>query len=151
MSIDLAKSINDLMLRGADAFVSVLLVLLFTLRSIHGPLLVLATAAIAIAGTALSLYLLHLPANMLTLAGLAMGIGVLVQKRLHRRGTLRRAPTPRTHVPRRVWKSARGLRVDAHHRRRALPFPLPSGECAGGVCALCDRVCDRAGWSVGTA
>ena len=42
----------------------------------------IASAGIAIAGAALTLYLLHIPANMLTLAGLGMGIGILVQNGL---------------------------------------------------------------------
>lgn len=40
------------------------------------------SAAVSIAGTALGLYLLDIPANLLTLAGLGMGIGVLVQNGL---------------------------------------------------------------------
>ncbi len=81
-SKDLDKEIKDLLLRGVIAFASVLLVLLVTLRSVRGSFLVIGTAAIAIAGTALSLYLMHIPANMLTLAGLAMGIGIIVQNGL---------------------------------------------------------------------
>src|SRR5690606_16288119 len=57
-------------------------VLLLTLRSIRSAALVLGSATVAIAGTALGLYLLHIPANLLTLAGLAMGIGILVQNGL---------------------------------------------------------------------
>ncbi len=81
-SIDLSKQLNDLLLRGAIAFVAVLLVLLVTLRSASRSVLVLGSAAVAIAGASLSLYLLHVPANLLTLAGLAMGIGILVQNGL---------------------------------------------------------------------
>ena len=40
------------------------------------------SAAVAIAGTALGLYLLKIPANLLTLAGLGMGVGILVQNGL---------------------------------------------------------------------
>ena len=81
-SEDLAKQLNDLMLRGAIAFGAVFLVLLATMRSLPGATLVLGSAAVAIAGTALGLYLFKIPANMLTLAGLAMGIGILVQNGL---------------------------------------------------------------------
>ncbi len=81
-SEDLVKQLNDLLLRGAIAFGAVALVLLLTLRSVKSAGLVLGSAAVAIAGTALGLYLLHIPANMLTLAGLAMGIGILVQNGL---------------------------------------------------------------------
>ena len=52
----------------------------------------LASAAVAIAGTALGLYLLEIPANLLTLAGLGMGIGILVQNGLVVVDRLRTAP-----------------------------------------------------------
>ncbi len=81
-SEDLAKQLNDLLLRGAIAFGAVFLVLIVTMRSLPGASLVLGSAAVAIAGTALGLYLFKIPANMLTLAGLAMGIGILVQNGL---------------------------------------------------------------------
>ncbi len=81
-SEDLVKQLADLLLRGAIAFGAVALVLLLTLRSFRSAALVLGSATVAIAGTALGLYLLHIPANLLTLAGLAMGIGILVQNGL---------------------------------------------------------------------
>ncbi|MBP9899250.1 MAG: efflux RND transporter permease subunit, partial [Gemmatimonadales bacterium] len=81
-SEDLAKQLNDLLLRGAIAFGAVFLVLIVTMRSLPGATLVIGSAAVAIAGTALGLYLFKIPANMLTLAGLAMGIGILVQNGL---------------------------------------------------------------------
>ena len=68
-SEDLAKQLNDLMLRGAIAFGAVFLVLIVTMRSLPGATLVIGSAAVAIAGTALGLYLFKIPANMLTLAG----------------------------------------------------------------------------------
>lgn len=81
-SIELDKQLTDLMRRGAIAFASVTLVLLLALRNWRAVALVMGSAAIAIAGTALGLFLLKIPANMLTLAGLGMGIGVLVQNGL---------------------------------------------------------------------
>jgi multidrug efflux pump subunit AcrB len=81
-SEDLSDQLRDLLLRGAIAFGSVALILLLTLRSLRSTLLVLGSATVAIAGTALGLYLLKIPANLLTLAGLAMGIGILVQNGL---------------------------------------------------------------------
>jgi HAE1 family hydrophobic/amphiphilic exporter-1 len=81
-STDLDAELRDLITRGAIAFVAVFLVLLITLRSLSGGSLVIASAGVAIAGAALSLYLLHIPANTLTLAGLGMGIGILVQNGL---------------------------------------------------------------------
>lgn len=78
-SIALGKELSDLVLRGAIAFAAVTLVLLLGMRRVRPVLLVMGSAAIAIAGTALGLYLLKVPANLLTIAGLGMGIGILVQ------------------------------------------------------------------------
>lgn len=81
-SVELARQLNDLLKRGAIAFVAVTLVLIIALRNWRAVALVMGSAAVAIAGTALGLFLLDIPANMLTLAGLGMGIGVLVQNGL---------------------------------------------------------------------
>jgi multidrug efflux pump subunit AcrB len=78
-SIELGKQLNDLLLRGGIAFASVMLVLILSLKNTKSVLLVMGSAAIAIAGTALGLYIMEIPANLLTLAGLGMGIGILVQ------------------------------------------------------------------------
>ncbi len=78
-TVDLKRELNDLILRGLIAFAAVMLVLAVTLRNAKSVGLVMGSAAVAIAGTALGLYLLHIPANLLTLAGLGMGIGILVQ------------------------------------------------------------------------
>ncbi len=81
-SIDLAEQLRDLFLRGLIAFAAVTVVLAIALRNWRAVALVMGSAAVAVAGTALGLYLLRIPANMLTLAGLGMGIGVLVQNGL---------------------------------------------------------------------
>ncbi len=78
-SRDLLRQLRGLTLRGAIAAVAVLLVLMIGLRRIGPAALVMASALLAVAGTALSLYLLGIPANLLTIAGLGMGIGILVQ------------------------------------------------------------------------
>jgi len=91
-SVDLAKQLRDLGRRGAIAFVLVAFVLAVTLRNAKSVLLVLGSAAVAIFGTALGLYLLDIPANLLTLAGLGMGVGILVQNGLVVVERLRRAP-----------------------------------------------------------
>ncbi|NNG17346.1 MAG: efflux RND transporter permease subunit [Gemmatimonadales bacterium] len=91
-SVDLAKQLRDLSRRGAIAFVLVGLVLSIALRNAKSVLLVLGSAAVAITGTALGLYLLDVPANLLTLAGLGMGVGILVQNGLVVVERLRRAP-----------------------------------------------------------
>jgi HAE1 family hydrophobic/amphiphilic exporter-1 len=81
-SLDLATELDDLMRRGLIAFGAVLVVLTLLLRRLRAVLLVMGSTAVAIAGTALGLYLLDLPANLLTLAGLGMGVGILVQNAL---------------------------------------------------------------------
>ena len=77
-SIELGRQLRDLVMRGAIAFLSVTLVLALLLRNVRAVALVMASAAVAVAGTALGLFLLDIPANLLTLAGLGMGIGILV-------------------------------------------------------------------------
>ncbi|HET7041841.1 MAG TPA: efflux RND transporter permease subunit, partial [Gemmatimonadales bacterium] len=78
-SVELERQLDDLLLRGSVAFAAVLLILAVTLRRWRGVALVMGSAALAIAGTALGLFLLNIPVNLLTLAGLGMGIGILVQ------------------------------------------------------------------------
>ena len=78
-SVELGKQLKDLVIRGSIAFVAVMLVLVVSLRNAKSVMLVMGSAAVAIAGTALGLFLLDIPANLLTLAGLGMGIGILVQ------------------------------------------------------------------------
>ena len=72
-SIELDRQLTDLLMRGAIAFLAVMLLLAVALRNARAVALVMGSAAIAIAGTALGLYLLDIPANMLTLAGLGDG------------------------------------------------------------------------------
>jgi HAE1 family hydrophobic/amphiphilic exporter-1 len=88
----LKTQLDDLLLRGTIAFAAVMLVLALAMRNWRAVALVMGSAAVAIAGTALGLYLLKIPANLLTLAGLAMGIGVLVQNGLVIVERLRTAP-----------------------------------------------------------
>jgi hydrophobic/amphiphilic exporter-1 (mainly G- bacteria), HAE1 family len=78
-SEDLASDLADLAKRGSIAFVSVMLVLLLFMRRWRAVAVVMGTTAVAIAATALSLYVFNIPANLLTLAGLSMGVGILVQ------------------------------------------------------------------------
>ena len=91
-SKELDRQLKDLMLRGLIAFAAVTVVLIISLRNWRAVALVMGSAAVAIAGTALGLYLLEIPANMLTLAGLGMGVGVLVQNGLVIVERLRSAP-----------------------------------------------------------
>ncbi|MBX3134188.1 MAG: efflux RND transporter permease subunit [Gemmatimonadaceae bacterium] len=110
-SVELDRQLKDLIRRGAIAFVAVALVLIIALRNWRAVALVMGSAAIAIAGTALGLFLLEIPANMLTLAGLGMGIGVLVQNGLVVVERLRSAPdTPegRANVAQRMMPAVVG-------------------------------------------
>ncbi len=91
-SEDLSHELTDLSKRGAIAFASVLLVLVIMLRRWRAVALVMGSTAVAISATALSLYLFNIPANLLTLAGLCMGVGVLVQNSLVVVQRLRTAP-----------------------------------------------------------
>jgi hydrophobic/amphiphilic exporter-1 (mainly G- bacteria), HAE1 family len=91
-SVDLAKELRDLSVRGGIAFVSVLLVLAVLLRRVRAVAVVMGSAAVAIAATALTLYVADIPANLLTLAGLGMGVGILVQNAIVVVDRLARAP-----------------------------------------------------------
>jgi multidrug efflux pump subunit AcrB len=91
-SEDLAKELRDLTTRGGIAFVSVLLVLAVLLRRVRAVAVVMGSAAVAIAATALTLYVADIPANLLTLAGLGMGVGILVQNAIVVVDRLARAP-----------------------------------------------------------
>lgn len=81
-SEDLKKDLSDLKRRGLIAFGAVLMLLLVMLLDWRAVAIVMGSTAVAISGTALSLYILKIPANLLTLAGLGMGIGILVQDSL---------------------------------------------------------------------
>jgi HAE1 family hydrophobic/amphiphilic exporter-1 len=78
-STGLSKQLADIGWRTAGAVGLTVLVLLVLLRRMRGVAAVLATSVVALAATALSLYVLGIPANLLTLAGLGMGLGILVQ------------------------------------------------------------------------
>lgn len=110
-SVELARQLRDLVTRGLIAFGAVSLVLVVALRNWRAVALVMGSAAVAVAGTALGLFLLEIPANMLTLAGLGMGIGVLVQNGLIIVERLRGSPdTPlgRADVARRMVPAVLG-------------------------------------------
>lgn len=104
-SVDLGKKLRDLEIRGIIAFMAVTLVLLITFRNIRATALVMGSAAVAIAGTALGLYIFKIPANMLTLAGLGMGVGILVQDAIivvDRLGTVADTPDARAAAAKRI-------------------------------------------------
>jgi HAE1 family hydrophobic/amphiphilic exporter-1 len=81
------------------------------LRDVRAVALVMGSAAVSIAGTAFGLYVFDIPANMLTLAGLAMGIGILVQNGLvvaERLGTVADTREARADVAARITPAVIG-------------------------------------------
>lgn len=110
-SVDLGKKLRDLEIRGIIAFVAVTLVLLVAFRNFRATALVMGSAAVAIAGTALGLFIFKIPANMLTLAGLGMGVGILVQDAIivvDRLGTVADTPDARAEAARRIFPAIIG-------------------------------------------
>ncbi|MGV3709755.1 MAG: efflux RND transporter permease subunit [Gemmatimonas sp.] len=110
-STDLAEDLRDLATRGLISFVAVLVVLAVLLQRWRAVALVMGSTAVAIAGTALSLYLLDIPANLLTLAGLGMGVGILVQNAIivvNRLSTVPDTPEDRAAATRRITPAVVG-------------------------------------------
>src|SRR4029079_19400718 len=110
-SIELGAHLRDLLLRGGIAFAAVTIVLALLLRNARAVALVMARAAVAVAGTALGLFLLDIPANLLTLAGLGMGIGILVHNGVivvSRLGTQPDTPDGRTTAARKILPAVVG-------------------------------------------
>lgn len=75
----LAEQLRDIGWRTAGAVALTVGVLVLLLGGVARTAAVMATSVVALAATALSLYLLDVPANLLTLAGLGLGLGILVQ------------------------------------------------------------------------
>lgn len=78
-SREIVRDLRDLFVRGCLAVFAVLCVLWGVFRSTRAIGLILLSALVSISGTALGLYLLEIPTNLLSLAGVAMGVGILVQ------------------------------------------------------------------------
>ncbi|CAN5714888.1 efflux RND transporter permease subunit [soil metagenome] len=77
-SLDIRRQLSDLRNRAAIAAVIVLLVLLAFLRSIRAAVIVFATVVFAVLITINIIYFGGLTLNLLTLMGLAMGFGLVV-------------------------------------------------------------------------
>ena len=110
-SVELGRKLTDLKVRGLIAFAAVTLVLLVAFRNIRATALVMGSAVVAIAGTALGLYIFEIPANMLTLAGLGMGVGILVQDAIivvDRLATVPDTPDARAAAARRILPAILG-------------------------------------------
>ncbi len=148
-SLELDSQLTDLMRRGAIAGVAVALVLLLTLRNVMSVTLVMGSAAVAIAGTALGLYLLKIPANLLTLAGLGMGIGILVQNGLIVVARLRSAPdTPdgRADAGVRIVPAVVGATLTT--AVVLLPFLYLQGDARAAFVPFASAFALALGWSV---
>lgn len=148
-SVELAKQLRNLSIRGGFAFLAVMLVLALTLRSFRGVFLVMGSAAVSIAGTALALYLLKIPANLLTLAGLGMGIGVLVQNGLIVVERLRGVPdTPaaRAAAGRRIMPAVAGSTLTT--AVVLFPFLYLQGNARAAFVPFAAAFAIGLGWSV---
>jgi multidrug efflux pump subunit AcrB len=148
-SEDLAKELRDLLFRGAIAFAAVILVIAFMLRDVRAVGLVMGSAAVAIAGTALGLYLFKIPANMLTLAGLAMGIGILVQNGLvvtERLGTVPDTSQARAEMASRITPAVVGATMTT--AVVLFPFLYLQGNARAAFVPFATAFSMALGWSV---
>ena len=103
----------------------------------------------AIAGTALGLYLLKIPANLLTLAGLGMGIGILVQNGLVVVDRLRTTPdTPdgRAEAGRRIMPAVVGATLTT--AVVLFPFLYLQGNARAAFIPFAVAFALALGWSV---
>jgi multidrug efflux pump subunit AcrB len=151
-SRELREQLRDLMTRGAIAFAAVVLVLAFFLRDLRATSLVMFSAALAVAGTALGLFLFRIPANLLTLAGLAMGIGILVQNGLvvaDRLGTMPDTPVGRAEAARRIAPAVVGATLTT--AVVLFPFLYLQGDARAAFVPFASAFVLGLGLSIGTA
>ena len=74
----ITESLNNLVSTGVQAFILVFLVLLFFLRYIRSSLITAISIPVSIIVTFFAMYLLNMTFNVITMAGLALAIGMLV-------------------------------------------------------------------------
>ena len=151
-SVDLARQLGDLITRGTIAFAAVTLVLFVLLRNARAVVLVMASAAVAIAGTALGLFLLDIPANLLTLAGLGMGIGILVHNGVivvSRLGTQPDTPEGRATAARRILPAVVGSTLTTGIV--LLPFLYLQGDARAAFVPFAAAFALALAWSVVSA
>lgn len=148
-SIDLKNQLSSLTLRGAIAFATVILVIAVMLRDRRAVALVMGSAAISIAGTALGLYIFHIPANMLTLAGLAMGVGILVDNGLvvvERLGTVADTPDGRARAAGRIAPAVIGATLTT--LVVLFPFLYLQGDARAAFVPFASAFAMGLGWSI---
>lgn len=151
-SKELRTQLQNLLLRGSIAFATVVLVLLVFLRDWRATALVMLSAALAIAGTALGLFVFKIPANLLTLAGLAMGIGILVQNGLivaERLGTTEDTPDGRAGAARRIAPAVTGATLTT--AVVLFPFLYLQGDARAAFVPFAAAFVLALGWSIITA
>ncbi|MGQ0641320.1 MAG: efflux RND transporter permease subunit [Gemmatimonadaceae bacterium] len=148
-SLDLKEQLRDLLIRGGIAFIAVLLVLALFLRDARAVTLVMLSAIVSVAGTALGLYIFDIPANLLTLAGLAMGIGILVQNGLvvaERLGTMPDTPAGRAETGRRITPAVLGATLTT--MVVLFPFLYLQGDARAAFTPFATAFIMALGWSV---
>jgi multidrug efflux pump subunit AcrB len=148
-SEELARQLDNLLLRGAIAFAAVILVIAVMLRDFRAVALVIGSAAVSIAGTAFGLYVFDIPANMLTLAGLAMGIGILVQNGLvvtERLGTVPDTREARADVAGRITPAVIGATLTTSVV--LFPFLYLQGNARAAFMPFAAAFTMALGWSV---
>jgi multidrug efflux pump subunit AcrB len=151
-SIELGAQLRDLLLRGGIAFAAVTIVLALLLRNARAVALVMASAAVAVAGTALGLFLLDIPANLLTLAGLGMGIGILVHNGVivvSRLGTQPDTEDGRATAARRILPAVVGSTMTTGIV--LLPFLYLQGDARAAFVPFAAAFALALGWSVVSA
>lgn len=151
-SIALADELQDLARRGALAMLAVAVVLWLFLRPRRAVWLVIGTTAVAVAGTALTLYVFHIPANLLTLAGLGMGVGILVQNAIvvvERLALAPDTPLSRADVARRMAPAVLGSTLTT--AVVLLPFLYLQGNTRAAFTPFALAFVIALGWSVFTA
>jgi hydrophobic/amphiphilic exporter-1 (mainly G- bacteria), HAE1 family len=151
-SVRLGQQLGDLGQRGAIAFGAVLLVLAIALRAPRAVILVLTSAAVAVAGTTLGLYLLGIPANLLTLAGLGMGTGILVQNGLvvvDRLRTVPDTPEGRALAARRITPAVLGSTLTT--AVVLFPFLYLQGDTRAAFMPFAAAFSLALGWSIVTS
>lgn len=148
-SVDLTRQLRGLLVRGAIACAAVVLVLAVALRNARSVSLVLGSAMVAIAGTALGLYLLGIPANLLTLAGLGMGMGILVQNGVvvvERLSTMPDTPEGRAQAGWRITPAVLGTTLTT--AAVLFPFLYLQGNARAAFVPFAAAFALALGWSV---
>jgi len=77
-SAELRKNLKNLFVRSAFALMAILAVLIFGLKRITPPIVILSSIVLSILALLSALYAFHYTLNLLTIAGMALGFGFIV-------------------------------------------------------------------------